>query len=309
MKTFDVIGVGTAVVDYLGVVPHYPESDSQIELMEFAKQGGGNVATALVTLARLGASACFIGKIGDDELARFVLDGLCAEGIDVTQTIIEPNASVGFAFIIVDSATGKRTILWTNQGKSHLNPTELTREQILAGRFLHLDEYEMDAAIAAAELAKASDVKVVLDAESGRPGIETLLPLVDILIASNDFAKTYSGLSDFQAAAQFTHNKLQDTLVVVTAGEQGCYCINDDGCFHQPAFIVDPVDTTGCGDVFHGAFIYGLLHDWNLRKNAEFSCAAAALKCRALGGRTGIPNLSEVEAFLLERQKIPGKNI
>ena len=86
MKTFDVIGVGTAVVDYLGVVPHYPEMDSQIELMEFSKQGGGNVATALVTLARLGASTRFIGKIGDDELARFVLDGLCTEGIDVTQT-------------------------------------------------------------------------------------------------------------------------------------------------------------------------------------------------------------------------------
>ena len=303
MKAFDVVGIGTAVVDYLGVVPHYPELDSQVELKEFSKQGGGNVATALVTLARLGASTCFLGKIGDDELARFVLDGLRAEGIDVAQTVIETNASVGFAFIMVDSTTGKRTILWTNQGKSHLSAEELTREQILAGRFLHLDEYEMDAAIAAAKLAQNSSVKVVLDAESGLSGIETLLPLVDIVIASNDFANAYSGLSDFQAAAKFLHNQLQDTLVIVTAGEQGCYCVTNDDSFHQPAFVVDPVDTTGCGDVFHGAFIYGLLHDWNLRKTAEFSCAAAALKCRALGGRAGIANLSEVEAFLAQQQR------
>lgn len=302
---FDVVGVGTAVVDYLGVVPHYPEADSQIQLNSLARQGGGNVSTTLATLSRLGASTCFLGKLGDDELGRFALESLRETGVDVSHVVIEPGASAGFAFIIVDATSGRRTILWSNQDKPRLTATELNVEQVLNGRFLHLDEYEMEASIAAARAARDSQrgITIVLDAESGLGGVETLLPLTDVITASHDFAVQYSGTAEYQAAAHYLHKSLPANIVVVTAGEQGCYCVTDAGGFHQPAFPTKAVDTTGCGDVFRGAFTFGLLRSWSLPEIARFASATAALKCRALGGRAGIPALIEVQRFLAGQQR------
>ena len=143
-----VTGVGAAVVDYLGVVEKYPGPDSQVELQSFSKQAGGNVATALVTLSRLGVTTGFQGKLGDDELGRLVYDRLQLEGIDLSSTVIDSGGSVGFAFIVVEAGSGRRTIMWTNQGKSHLAHDELDRTAILSSRYLYLDHYSMDAAVA-----------------------------------------------------------------------------------------------------------------------------------------------------------------
>ena len=254
---FDVVGVGTAVVDYLGVVPHYPPPDSQLQLQSLQRQGGGNASTTLATLAVLGASTCFLGKLGDDELGRFALTSLRDTGVDVSRVVIEAGASAGFAFIIVDADSGQRTILWSNQGKPQLSSAELDSEAILACNLLHLDEYEMEAATEAARIAATSErkINVMLDAESGLSGIETLLPLVDTVIASHDFAVDYTGVSgnDYQAACTRMYDSLPAATVIVTAGERGCYCVTQHGGFHQPAFMVEPVDTTGCGDVFRGA--------------------------------------------------------
>ena len=228
-------------------------------------------------------------------------------GVDVSRVIVEPGASAGFAFIIVDAQSGRRTILWSNEGKPVLTAKELDREQVLNCRVLHLDEYEMEASIAAAQAVRESEreITIVLDAESGLPGIDELLPLTDVLIASRGFAVDRSGSSNVRDAAVHFHRNLPARIVVVTAGEEGCFCVADDDMFHQPAFKTEPVDTTGCGDVFRGAFTYGLLHDWNLREAAEFASATAALKCRALGARAGIPTLSEVERFLTQHRERP----
>ena len=143
-----VTGVGTAVVDYIGVVEQFPGPDTQIELQTFSKQTGGNVATAMVTLARLGADAFFLGKLGDDELGKMVHSDLTANQVDLSGSVIQTGGSMGFAFIIVEAGTGRRTILWTGEGKSHLAADEINREKILGSRYLHLDHYSMEAAIA-----------------------------------------------------------------------------------------------------------------------------------------------------------------
>lgn len=299
----DVVGVGTAVVDYVGVVPHYPRTDSQLQLNSLARLGGGNVSTTLAALSRLGASTRFLGKLGDDELGRLALRSVHEMGVDVSDVVIEAGASAGFAFIIVDASSGQRTILWSNQDKPLLAAAEVQADKVLSARYLHLDEYEMEAAIAAAQFAHGTAVQVVLDAESGLPGVETLLPLTDVLIASHDFARDYAGAAatDYRSAARYMHERLPASIVVVTAGEQGSYCVANAGAFHQPAFSVQAVDTTGCGDVFRGAFTFGLLQGWALNCVAEFASATSALKCRALGGRAGIPARAEVHAFIAER--------
>ncbi|OED37857.1 hypothetical protein AB833_22155 [Chromatiales bacterium (ex Bugula neritina AB1)] len=293
-----VTGVGTAVVDYIGVVEHYPGPDTQIELQTFSKQPGGNVATAMVTLARLGADATFLGKFGDDELGRLVQAGLTENGVDLTRSLIEAGGSMGFAFIIVEAGSGRRTILWTGEGKSHLAADEVNREAILASRYLHLDHYSIDAAIAAAQIAREGGVQVVLDAEAQHPGIDKLLPLVDVLIACADFACDYTGSSNCEEALAKLFDTTAAHTVAITAGEQGSYCKTAAETHWQPAFPVEVVDTTGCGDVYHGAFIYGLLQEWPVARIAEFASAAAALNCLGLGGQSAIPDLAEVEAFL-----------
>lgn len=294
---FDVVGVGCCAVDYLGIVPHYPELDVKMELMEFSKQGGGPVGTALVTLARLGACVSYIGKVGDDEFGQFLKSEFEKEGVDTKNIVIEKGASCRFAFIIVDKKTGKRTIVWSQNHISSLCPQEITRKSVTSGRFLHVDQYEIDAAILAARWAKEAGMKVVFDAEFVGRGVRKLLKFTDILITSEDFAESWTGESDFEKAAQKLY-KYQGGIVVVTGGDKGCVCISDDCIIKKPAFRVKVKDTTGAGDVFHGAFIYGLLQDWELDKTAEFSCAVAALKCRELGGRAGIPRLNEVKRFL-----------
>ena len=138
-----VTGVGTAVVDYVGVVDHFPGPDTQIELQSFSKQTGGNVATAMVALAKLGAKASFLGKFGDDDLGKMAHSDLITKGVDLSGSLVESNGSMGFAFIMVEAGTGRRTILWTGEGKLHLRAEEINRETILASRYLHLDHYSI----------------------------------------------------------------------------------------------------------------------------------------------------------------------
>lgn len=299
-----VTGVGTAVVDYIGVVEHYPGPDSQIELQTFSKQTGGNAATAMVTLARLGAKASFLGKFGDDELGKMVQSDLTANQVDLSGSVVQAGGSMGFAFIIVEAGTGRRTILWTGEGKSHLAPDEINREIISSSRYLHLDHYSMDAAIAAAKIAREENVQVVLDAEALHDGIEDLLPLVDVLITCVQFAYDYTGKDNCDDALNAMFDKSAAHTVVITAGEQGSYCRTAAETHWQTAYPIEVVDTTGCGDVYHGAFIFGLMQEWPLAKIAKFSSAAAALNCRGLGGQSAIPDLAEVEAFLVRNDGV-----
>ncbi len=144
----------------------------------------------------------------------------------------------------------------------------------------------------------------MLDAESLNDDIDTLMPMVDILIVCAEFARTYTGIDNLADSAQALHNNTAAHTVAVTAGELGSFCCDHSGFHRQAAFIGDVVDTTGCGDVYHGAFIFGLMHDWPLSRIARFASAAAALNCRALGGQSGIPTRSEVEQFLSSAQEL-----
>jgi len=293
-----VTGVGTAVVDYVGVVDHYPGPDTQIELQTFSKQTGGNVATAMVTLARLGANASFLGKFGNDDLGKTAHADLNTKGVNLSGSLIEPDGSMGFAFIIVEAGTGRRTILWTAEGKSHLKATEVDRVSILGSRYLHLDHYSMEAALTAAKIAKEGNVQVVLDAESVEPQIEELLSYVDVLIVCAAFAYEYTGTTNCDDALERLFEKTPAHTVAITSGEQGSFCRTADATHRQLAFPIDAVDTTGCGDVYHGAFIYGLMQDWPISRIAEFASAAAALNCRGLGGQSAIPDLREIDDFI-----------
>jgi len=296
-KNFDVVGLGYTATDYLSVVPHLPELDTKLEADCLSIQGGGPVATGLVTVTRLGLSACYLGKVGDDQFGKFMLRELEDERVDVSRVVTENDATSQFAFIMVDENSAMRTIVWTRGSVSKLKRGEADLSCIDGAGCLLLDDLEVNAAIEAAERAGASGVPIVLDAGSLREGMRELLPLCDFIVASREFGKEFSGKVDPLAAASEIHDRT-GRVAVVTLGPEGALCVSGKGELRQKGFRVRSVDTTGAGDVFHGAFAVGVLNGWDLPRILEFSCAVAAMKCRALGGRPGIPSFVEAIAFL-----------
>jgi sugar/nucleoside kinase (ribokinase family) len=294
---FDVVGIGLSSVDYLGIVPYYPKADVKLELLELSQQGGGPVATALVTLARLGARATYIGKVGDDALGQFVMQEFRRESVNTDYTVIQKGGSAILTFIVVEKDTGIRTIFWSKKGVEPLRIEEVDRNVVTSARLLHIDEYEPEVAVVATEWARQSGIKVVLDAERVSSTTKKLVDLADYVIIPKHVALELAHSTDLESAGEAIYSD-HGGVVVVTAGNQGAFYVSESQKHLQPAFRVPVVDTTGAGDVFHGAFVYGLLQNWNGGQTTEFACAVAALKCRKLGGRAGIPTLKETIDFL-----------
>jgi sulfofructose kinase len=299
MSEFDVVGVGYCAVDYLGIVPKYPAVDEKVRIAEFSVQGGGLIATAMVAVKRLGARALYIGKVGGDDFGRFIIAELQKESLDTSRVVVDPKGTSQFAFIAIDRDTGKRTIFWTPSGVM-LEPEEIGKEDILAGKVLQVDSHYPRAALQAALWANEAGIPVVMDAGTMRDGSAEIAEKTDALITSTPYARHFTGQDDPERAARMMFNERR-LVSAVTLGDKGCVYVTKDGTFHQPAFKVDVVDTTGCGDVFHGAFSFGLAKGWPIPQIMEFAAAVAAMKCTKLGGRAGIPTYAQAVDSLRAR--------
>lgn len=297
-----VVGLGQCSLDYLGRLIEFPARDQKAELEDVLIQGGGPTATALVTLARLGVSTAFLGRVGDDAAGESIREGLLAEGVDCQGLLVDAGCSSQIAFCLADAEAG-RTIFWHRGSARPLSTPDVDFERIAGASTLLLDGLQTEASLAAAQYARQHGVTTVLDGGSWREGTAKLLPWIDHLVVSEKFAYQYggadldnalTGLAAFGAAA-----------VTITCGSGGSLsCAADGSRFTMPAFPVTAVDTTGCGDVFHGGYIYGLLQGYSLTEAVRFAAACAALKTRALGGRTAIPKRAEVDSFLAEHEDV-----
>jgi ribokinase len=296
-KEFDCLGFGVCPLDYLLLLKSYPQLDEKIEAKEVSIQGGGPVPTAMATLAKLEARVCFVGKVGDDGEGQKVLQNLKKEGVNTDYLIVDKKSTTAKAFIWIDEKSGKRTVVLDQTKIMPTKKSELLFLDKVKIRFLHLDFREPEINILLAKWAKKQKAKVILDMGSLRGDVEKISPLVDYLVVSKRFAYSYTRSDDLFKALNILMKK-RFKCVVITAGEEGCWCATGERTFHKPAFKVEVQDTTGAGDVFHGAFIFGLLKNWDMEKIIEFSNACAALKCTQLGGRAGIPTLFEVKRFL-----------
>jgi sulfofructose kinase len=303
---FDCIGFGMNVVDYLSILDPYPGLDEKVEVTESSMQGGGPVPTAMATLARLGLKVAYIGKVGDDPEGKFIKAELEKEGVNTDYLMVDKIGKTSHAFIWVDKGSGKRTVALDKTKSNHVERNEFTFMNSIFTRFLHLDARQPEIDIFLSRWAKKLGAEVSLDVGSLRSGVESVFPFVDHLIVSKRFACGFTGLTDPFSACERLMKEGFET-VVVTIGEDGCVYASarkprmsggQNQVLRSPGFPVRVVDTTGAGDVFHGAFIYGLLNKWDLEKTAQFACATAAMKCTKLGGRAGIPSLVEVTNFI-----------
>ncbi len=295
---FDVVGFGLNAVDHLCVMPEQPEYGAKLPIDTFKLAPGGQAASAMVQCARLGLRAKYVGKVGGDEIGGFSLRSIEAAGVDTSDVIVAEGVTNQLAMIIIDGRTGERTILWHRPDEIATVPSEMTPEKVCAGRVLLLDGHDAPAAARAAELAREHGSVVVLDAETVKEGTAELVANTDLLVASSRFPSLFTG-EENPAVALSLISEAGPSFVAMTLGEKGAVALGPDGdLIASPGFKVDVKDTTGAGDIFHGAFIYGLLQGWSVERTFTFSNAAAALNCTALGARGGIAGRDEIEALI-----------
>ena len=297
-KPFDAVALGLNAVDHLIIVPHYPEFNSKTAFLSHTLAPGGQAATAMVTLARLGMRARYIGKVGADDMGRFQINSIASEGVESSGVTVVEGAESQTAFIIIDQATGERTILWHRDERLTIRRDEVDRARVTEGRALHLDGHDVEASIVAARFAREAGVPTVLDIDNVYPGIEDLLPLIDFIISSSDFPEQVTGEAGLGDALKKLSAKTGSLFVAATIGEEGVLAYFQGKLIRSPAFKIQCRDTTGAGDAFHGGFIYGLLAGFSVERTLEFANAVAALKCRAVGARTALPTLDEVSALV-----------
>ena len=298
MKRFDVIGLGCCCWDVLGVVEHYPALDEKSALLELAQAGGGQTSTGMTAVARLGGKAAFWGIIGDDDFGRNIRGAMDAEGVDTGNMQVVPGAQSQFAFCVAHADTGKRSIFWKASTTGKLDPATLDRAALMDCRAIMVDGHHVDAAIQAVTWAREEGIPTVLDMERCDPRNGELLRLVTYAILPEGFLHAHTGNRDFDAAV-VAARAFTDGTLIITRGDRGSVAFAGNEVIQQPAFQIERVvDTTGAGDVFHGSFAYGLALGYGLRENLRFASAVAALKCRALGGRAGIPNFAEARALM-----------
>jgi len=296
-KPFDVVGMGLNAVDFISVVPEFPAPNSKMEILHFSKQGGGQVATALVALSRWGVKTKYIGKVGEDDLGNFSLHSIRQEGVEVSSVTTEPSATNQVAIILVEKSTGERTILWNRDERLMYRKGELRKEEVCSGKILHLDGHDIQAALQCVRWAKEEGIPTLIDLDKVESLTSKLIQEIDFVITSSRFPMLYTGISD-QRKALLELQKHTSGFLCATLGHEGAVALINGEFLYVKGFEVKALDTTGAGDVFHAGFIYGLLQNWEVAEILRFANAVAALKCRDLGGRKGIPSLEEVQRFL-----------
>ncbi len=254
----DVVGIGINATDTIIRLPHFPALDSKVEILTAERKAGGQTASAIVACQRWGLRTRYAGKIGDDDAGKFQMEEMSREGVDA-HWITASGCMSQSAFILVDQQSGERTVLWKRDSQIALQPADIRREWIADARLLLVDGHDTGAATQAAKWAHEAKVLVIGDFDNRYPGVEALLEYVDFVITSKDFPERLTGETDLLKSLPKVKAKFKCRLTGTTLGRLGV--IAWDGVrFHLcPGFRVRTVDTTGAGDIFHGAFAYGLV--------------------------------------------------
>jgi len=292
----DVVGVGINATDTIIRLPHFPDSDSKMEVVSADVMPGGQVASAIVACRRWGLSTRYVGKIGEDAAGKLQMNEMARQEVDA-HWIIAPGSPSQTAFILVDESCGERTVLWKRDPSIALRAADLKREIISGARALLVDGHDTEASARAARWAREESIPVVGDFDNLYQNLELLLPYVDFPVTSKAFPERLTGESDLLKSLPRIFCEFKCRLSAATLGHHGALAWDGQEFLLSPGFRVRAVDTTGAGDIFHGAFVYALLQNWPVQETLEFSCAAAALNCTAPGARGKIATLAEIESL------------
>jgi sugar/nucleoside kinase (ribokinase family) len=303
MPQFDVVGVGLNATDTLLVVPHFPAYAGKVPFDEEIVSPGGQVASAMVACARLGLRTKYIGTVGDDERGRIQMESLLASGVNTDHVQRRAGCPNQSGYIVIDASTGERTVLWRRPECLRIRPEEIAPEQIAGARMLLIDGHDTPAVAHAAAIARRAGIPVTVDVDTIYHGFDRVLPNVDYLIASSEFPGQWTSERDPFRALEKIQNEYGMRVAGMTLGSHGALVRAEGRFVYSPAFVVNCLDTTGAGDVFHGAFCYAVLEGMAMREALDFSNAMAALNCMALGARGGIREAAEVHELVRRGQR------
>jgi sugar/nucleoside kinase (ribokinase family) len=297
-RAFDIVGLGQNSVDYVAVAGTYPASNTKQQLERFAVLAGGQVATAMAACARLGWRSRYIGVFGGDEAGRFARESLVREGIDVSAARTVAGATNRVAVVLVDARSGERTVLWHADPALRTGP--VAEEAVVSGRLLLVDCEDVAASTMAARAARAAGIPTIVDVDRAHSGAEALLHEIDALIVAEDVPAALTGQQDLGRALEAMAREYRAPLVCVTLGAQGSLARCDGREIRTPGRAVRCVDSTGAGDVFRASFASACLRspDSDLEHVLAYANAAAALSCRALGARGGLPTGQEIDSLV-----------
>lgn len=300
LRKFDAVGFGLNAVDHLIVVPEYPAFDTKVRLTEHKQAAGGQTASAMIALHRLGLKTAYAGRFGSDPEGQFGLEAIKSEAVNMDYVEVIEGARNQVAFIIIDARTGERTIIWDRDDRLAYGPDEAPVALASQGRVLHLDAHDPPACVVMAQVARAHGVIVSADIDNIYDGLPELLPLIDILVSSREFPHRLTGIADERASLVELKARYGCGIVGLTKGVQGALVYCGGQFIEAPAFEVPGGcrDTTGSGDAFHAGLLYGLLTGEDIEASLKMANAVAALKCRELGARTSLPTLPELSSFL-----------
>jgi len=294
---FDAIGLGLCAWDRILLFERYPGANQKVEVISSTASGGGPVPTALAAFSKLGGKAAFLGVVGDDLEGDLVRQDLRRFGVDTTHLISRPKCKTPCAYIWVDRESGDRTVALDPGTVDFLKPGQLPESLIRQIPFLLIDGRHGEPCLAAARLCREGGGTVILDAGSPRQRIHDLLAFTDHAVVSQDFvAGTFPG-TDFDGALSKI-GALGPKSVVITCGAEGGYWWENSASGRYGAFLVPVLDTTGAGDAFHGGYLFALKSGDSIQRRCDFASAAAALACRALGGRAALANYQDVISLL-----------
>ncbi len=299
-NTFDLVGVGLNATDTLLLVNHFPAYAGKVPFEAEILSPGGQVASALATVSKLGLRVKYIGTVGDDDRGRIQMESLRETGINLDDVEIRPNTPNQTAYIIIDQSTGERTVLWSRPNGLRLTPESITLEKIACARMLHIDGHDTPAVEKAAQLARSRNIPVTCDVDTIYAGFDRVLGSVDYLVASSEFPGQWTSDRDPFRALEIIQKEHKMKCAAMTLGSHGALARIGGKFVYSPAFVVNCVDTTGAGDIFHGAFCYAILEGMPMSETLEFANAMAALNCTKLGARGGISTVEEARA-LIER--------
>jgi len=299
-KPFDAVGFGLNAVDHLIVVPEYPAFDTKIRLLDHKQSAGGQTASAMVALRRLGLKTAYAGRFGSDPEGLFGFQTLKDDDVNVDFAEIVEGAKNQIAFITIDERSGERTIVWDRDDRLAYSPDEAPAEFGALGKVLHLDGHDPPACARVARVAHDAGTIVSADIDNVYEGLPELLPLIDIMIGSKEFPRRVTGIHDHREALVELKNRFGCPLVGMTIGAQGAVVYHEGKFIESPGFEAPGGcrDTTGAGDAFHAGFLFGFLTGEDLETSMKIGNAVAAIKCSALGARTALPTKTELDKFL-----------
>jgi sulfofructose kinase len=298
----EILGLGCVSYDMLSVIPEMPAWEAVEYIADFQVQQGGIAATATVAASRLGASVEFIGGIAPGFQGEFLKDNFRKYGVKCDRIRVLEDGTSQFTVVLIHKTTGRRTFV-INKGVQ--DRPELFNEDLdLAGiRFMLFDGYYFDTTLRTAGQARKAGIVSITDLSQRNfhPRMREYLSLIDYPILPEIYVKAYCHMEDPLEAGKRMYHR-DNKALIVTCGARGAYLITGEGTDFVPAFPITPVDTTGAGDVFHGAFAFALWKGYGLREAVIFSSAVSALKCTKMGGQSGIPDFDETKEFMIARR-------